>query len=60
MIRDPIVEELHRYREAHARKYGNDLRRIVASLKEVERRYPVVTRNPKPPPATAKNKSSRA
>ena len=36
MIQDPIIEELHRYREAHARRYGNDLRRIYEVLKKKE------------------------
>lgn len=37
MIDDPIVDEIHRYRKEHAAKYGNDLKRIVASLQELER-----------------------
>lgn len=48
MIKDPIIEELHRYREAHARQYGNDLRRICEALREKEAQYPVVNRTPKP------------
>ena len=27
MIEDPIVEEIRRYRKAHAAQYGNDLKR---------------------------------
>ena len=48
MIQDPIIEELHRYREAHARRYGNDLRRIYEVLKKKEAQYSVVNRSPKP------------
>lgn len=47
MIKDPIIEELHRYRETHALKYGNDLRRICAALQEKEAQYLVVNRMPK-------------
>ncbi len=46
MIKDPVIEELHRYREAHARQYGNDLRR--EALREKEAQYPLVNRTPKP------------
>lgn len=48
MIKDPIIEELHRYREAHARQYDNDLRQIYEALREKETQYPVVNRMPKP------------
>lgn len=37
MIDDPIVDEIHRYRKEHAASYGNDLKRIVAALQELER-----------------------
>lgn len=48
MIKDPIVEELHQYREAHARQYDNDLQKICAALRKKEAQYPVVNRDPKP------------
>ena len=48
MTKDPIIEELHRYREAHALKYGNDLRRICEALRKKEAQYPVVNQPPKP------------
>lgn len=48
MIQDPIIEELHRYREAHAQQYGNDLRRIHKALQKKEAQYSVVNRPPKP------------
>jgi hypothetical protein len=30
MARDPIIEELHKIREAYAERFGNDLHAIVA------------------------------
>ena len=36
---DPIVEEIRRVRSAHAAKYGNDLDRIFAAIKEEEKKY---------------------
>ena len=33
MWTDPIVRELHRIRERHARQFGYDLRRIYEALK---------------------------
>ncbi|MEN8256213.1 MAG: hypothetical protein ABFR33_12170 [Verrucomicrobiota bacterium] len=36
MIDDPIVEEIHRYRSEHAARYGNDIHRIFAALREKE------------------------
>ncbi|MCX7110755.1 MAG: hypothetical protein NTX45_11630 [Proteobacteria bacterium] len=36
---DPIVEEIRRVRSAHAAKYGNDLERIFAAIKENEKKY---------------------
>ncbi len=35
---DPIVEEIRRLRSAHAAKYGNDLDRIFAAIKEEEKK----------------------
>ena len=37
MIEDPIVEEIRQHRKAHAAEYGNDLGRIVQSLRKRER-----------------------
>ncbi len=37
MIRDPIVDEVRKYRQEHAEKYGNDLKRIVEALRKSER-----------------------
>lgn len=39
MINDPIVEEIRAFRSAHAKKYGNDLDRIVRALKESEKQH---------------------
>ena len=36
MSRDPIVEELHRFREAHAKAMNYDLKAIFRQLKEEE------------------------
>ncbi|MFZ4526377.1 MAG: hypothetical protein ACOYOE_12805 [Chlorobium sp.] len=33
---DPIVEEIRRVRSAHAARYGNDIDRIFAAIKEAE------------------------
>ena len=35
---DPIVEEIRRVRSAHAARYGNDLDRIFAAIKESEKK----------------------
>lgn len=37
MIEDPIVEEIRQHRRAHAAENGNDLGRIVQSLRKRER-----------------------
>lgn len=37
MIEDPIVAEIRRYREALAAEHGNNLRRIVETLRKRER-----------------------
>ena len=34
MWNDPIVDELHRIRERHARQFGYDLRRMFEHLKQ--------------------------
>ncbi|MEI7696431.1 MAG: hypothetical protein WCI64_12415 [Chlorobium sp.] len=33
---DPVVQEIRRVRSAHAARYGNDLDRIFAAIKESE------------------------
>lgn len=37
MSRDPLVEEVRRVRDAHAKRFGYDLDAIFADLKEQER-----------------------
>ncbi len=37
MKTDPIIEEIHKEREAHAAKFGHDLQAIFNDLKRVER-----------------------
>ena len=36
MWTDPIVEELHRWREAHAARFQQDLHAIVEDLRQLE------------------------
>jgi hypothetical protein len=36
MKTDPIVEELHKHREQHAKKFNKDLKKIVADYKRSE------------------------
>jgi hypothetical protein len=33
MTKDPIIEEIHKFREAHARKFNYDMDAIFADLK---------------------------
>lgn len=50
MWNDPIVEELHRIREAHAARFGHDLRAIAEDLKKLEQAWPEPKINPAPRP----------
>uniref|UniRef100_UPI00405797EC hypothetical protein n=1 Tax=Candidatus Electronema sp. TaxID=2698783 RepID=UPI00405797EC len=36
---DPIVEEIRKFRAAHAAKHGNDIDRIFAAIKEGEKQH---------------------
>lgn len=49
MRKDPIVEEIRKARDAHARKFGYDLKAICADLREKEKNcgHPVVSLPPK-------------
>jgi hypothetical protein len=38
MWEDPIVKEIHKFREEHARKFNFDLRAIFLDLKEQEKK----------------------
>jgi len=46
-MRDPINEELHKYRQEHARKFNFDLAAICKDLKERSRDLKVVRLPPK-------------
>lgn len=50
MWNDPVVEEIHRAREAHARKFNFNLEAIVEDLHRIERgmKTPPVSLPPKP------------
>ena len=48
MIEDPIVDEVRKYRKEHAKKYGNDLKRIVEALRKSERESKRKLLNPGP------------
>jgi len=38
MIHDPIVEEVRERRQAHAKKYNYDLKKIAEALRERQRK----------------------
>lgn len=48
MIEDPIVAEVRRNRKVLAEKYGNDLRRLVAALRQREKESGRELLNPGP------------
>ena len=48
MIEDPIVEEIRYYRKEHAKKYDNDIKRIVNALREKEKNSKHKFLNPGP------------
>ncbi|WP_295584168.1 hypothetical protein [uncultured Lamprocystis sp.] len=50
MWTDPIVEELHRVREAHAARFHNDMQAIAADLLRTEREWPGPKIDPRPHP----------
>jgi len=54
-MRDPINEELHKYRREHARKFNFDLAAICRDLKEQSRNLKVV----RPPPKEIDSKKNR-
>lgn len=37
IMKDPIVEEIHKYREEHARKFNYDLNAICKDLRAMQR-----------------------
>jgi hypothetical protein len=50
MWTDPIIEELHRVRQAHAARFRNDLKAIAADLQRIERDWPGEKLDPAPRP----------
>ena len=50
MWTDPIVEELHRIREAHAARFNHDLQAIVGDLRRLEQDWPAPKIDPAPKP----------
>jgi len=49
MIRDPIVEEIRRYRQEHSAKYDYDLKKICEALhhRQARSNKKVVSRGPR-------------
>ncbi|MCU0858897.1 MAG: hypothetical protein MUC65_10905 [Pontiellaceae bacterium] len=39
-MKDPIVEEIRKYRMEHTQRFGGDLHRICEDLREEEKKYP--------------------
>ena len=62
MWNDPIVEEVRKVREAHAKKFNYDLQAIVADLKKQQKAggKEFVTLRPKEPTVLPKAKVGRA
>ena len=50
MWTDPIIEEIHRVREAHAHRFDFDLKAIAEDIKRIEQamKIPPVSLPPKP------------
>jgi hypothetical protein len=48
MIKDPIVDEIRRLRQEHAKENNNDLNKIVDSLRKRERASKRIILNPGP------------
>jgi predicted metallo-beta-lactamase superfamily hydrolase len=48
---DPILDEIHRFREEHAAKFDNDVDAIVRDLQtqELKEKRPLVVLAPRPP-----------
>lgn len=59
---DEIIEELHRYRAAHAAAFDYDLRRMAADWQRRQRisNAPLVSLPPKPPMTTPAVPAERA
>lgn len=50
MQNDPVVDEIRRIRQAYAKRFGYDLRAMVADLRRKEQEHPdrLVSYAPKP------------
>lgn len=50
MLRDPIVEEVHRIRQEHAEAFGHDLHAMCESLREAQATsgHKIISRPPRP------------
>ena len=48
MIKDPIVEEVRKYRDEHVKAYGHDIKRIAVALREREAKSQRPVLNPGP------------
>ena len=55
MIEDPIVAELRQHRKKHAAEHGNNLQRIVETLRKSERESKRKLLNPGPKLCTESN-----
>jgi hypothetical protein len=54
---DPIVEELHNWRTAHAAQFHQDLQAMVDDLRQLERDWPAPKIDPPPMQLTTESKS---
>jgi hypothetical protein len=57
MFEDPVVDEIRKFWQEHAAKYGNDLKQIVKALQEKQEQSnrPVIKREPKRIPVDTKS-----
>ena len=60
-MRDPIVEQVRKAREAYAAQFDHDLNRIVADLKrrQDQGEFQVIRRAPRPARTTARARARR-
>ncbi len=58
-MKDPIVEEVRRARDAHAKRFNYDLDAIVEDLRKREKELGLATVSPPPKRAGRKKKSAR-
>ena len=60
-MRDPIVEQVRKAREAYAAQFDHDLNRIVADLKrrQDQGEFQVIRRPPRPARKTARARARR-